>query len=191
MNERKFTFTVILCLIFICAVIASLLLMPVLTYYSKTLTVPEKANVSADFAAADSPLSRLEITPDNVQAVLAALETPAAYSFEAVTTLYSGNEFLEKRVSVSVGGGDVLREREYGLPSYADLIALDKSCILSAELIVYGGSDLIIRVTAKSGFFGYVTTYDVSVTSGLLVSAETKDGGTTIYRMEITDYRAG
>jgi len=190
MNERKFTFTVIICLIFICAVIASLLLMPVLTYYSKTLSVPEKTTSGADFAAENSSLSRLEITPDNVQAVLAALEVPQAYSFDAVTTLYSGDDYIEKRVSVSVAG-DVLSERAYGLPSYTDLIALDKSCILSAELLTYGGSDLIIRVAARSGFFGYVTTYDVSVTSGLLVSAETKDGDTTIYRMEITEYRAG
>lgn len=68
------------------------------------------------------------------------------------------------------------------LPTYEDVLALDKKRITAADYEARGGVSCIYVEVAENEL-GYLERYWVSVESGLLVSAETVKGDEVVYRM--------
>lgn len=68
------------------------------------------------------------------------------------------------------------------IPTYEDVLRLDANAILAAGYVEKGGTPCIYVETRQSGF-GYLERYWVSVTSGLLIAAETEKEGVVVYSM--------
>lgn len=66
--------------------------------------------------------------------------------------------------------------------TYEELLGLPVSAIESAGYTDYNG-EMCIYATYVSGSFGYASTVYVSVSTGLLMGAETRDGDTPVYSM--------
>ena len=67
--------------------------------------------------------------------------------------------------------------------SYEDVLELPAECITDAGYSPYGGADCIYVEYSDGEDDNYVNRIYVSVSSGLLMGAETYDGGELIYRM--------
>lgn len=68
------------------------------------------------------------------------------------------------------------------LPTYEDVLALDKGRITAAGYVERDGQPCVF-VEAASPELGYVERYWVSETSGLLMAAETEKDGSIVYAM--------
>lgn len=68
------------------------------------------------------------------------------------------------------------------LPTYEDVLALDKEQITAAGYVERDGLPCVY-VEAESPTMGYVERYWVSETSGLLMAAETEKDGSVVYAM--------
>jgi len=68
------------------------------------------------------------------------------------------------------------------LPTYEDVLALDKKKITAAGYVARDGLPCVF-VEAKSPELGYVERYWISETSGLLMAAETEKDGELVYAM--------
>lgn len=68
------------------------------------------------------------------------------------------------------------------LPTYEDVLALDKDCITQAGYVERGGLPCVY-VEAVFPLLGYVERYWVSEASGLLMAAETEKDGVVVYSM--------
>jgi hypothetical protein len=166
----------------------------------------------------------LEITTDNVQAVIEYLSRPASYSqgifldtyleqgkvsyqvmvwvkdkvFKTSASRLGGSQVLntivtEDYVYIWYGDGPDYRRLKLGqdspeqvadeyqkIPTYEDILLLDKEDILEAGYADYEGEPCIY-VKAETGLMGYTYEYYVSARTGLLVLAETYDGEKLIH----------
>ena len=78
--------------------------------------------------------------------------------------------------------GEFSQDTEQRLPTYEDILHLSPEEITDADYSAYDGVYCIRVVTAEDAY-GYVTTYWISVDTGLLAAAETYQGETMTYRM--------
>lgn len=74
--------------------------------------------------------------------------------------------------------GDLMQR----LPTYEDVLALDKADILAAGYVEYGGQPCIYVEAGQHGT-GYLSRYWISVTNGLLMAAEREQDGILFYEM--------
>ena len=91
---------------------------------------------------------------------------------------YAGDSEPVKVKNTSVAADD----KNQMIVTYEDIVGLERSQILSAELII-DENDPVIFVRYMSSPFGYVTEVYVSIELGLITSVEQYDGDTLIYRM--------
>lgn len=68
------------------------------------------------------------------------------------------------------------------LPTYEDVLALDKDSITGADFVSLDGQPCIYVEAVLPGL-GYVERYWISEVSGLLLAAETQSNGTVVYSM--------
>ena len=78
--------------------------------------------------------------------------------------------------------GEFSSDGEQGIPTYEDVLALEKTALTAAGYVEKDGFSCIY-VEAKDSTTGYVRRYWVDVGTGLLVFAETDREGTLLYRM--------
>ena len=71
------------------------------------------------------------------------------------------------------------------IPTYEDVLNLDKQSISDAGYVAYG-DHLCIYVATLQDELGYTERYWISVDSGLLVASETIKGETTVYSVNAT-----
>lgn len=166
--------------------------------------------------------SRVEVTTDTVQRVVATLERPESYARTiTVETVGEDGNVGQTTAQVVVDGGwtqvtatlpdgrvchsivgeekryvwydDQRSWQEYPaqersadlsqrLPTYEDVLALDKERITAAGYVERDGLPCVY-VEAASPSLGYVERYWVSETSGLLMAAETEKDGSIVYAM--------
>ena len=88
----------------------------------------------------------------------------------------------ERKVS-SVRTGDFSEDAEQWIPTYEDLLNVNKKDIIDAGYVDYQDIDCIYAMTEKDAD-GYSERYWISVDNGLLVAAERLQEETVIYRME-------
>ena len=69
------------------------------------------------------------------------------------------------------------------IPTYEDVLALDAANITNAGYVEYNDQSCIY-VESEQQELGYLYRYWVSVTSGLLMGAETEKSGMVVYRMD-------
>ncbi|MDR0915688.1 MAG: hypothetical protein LBN02_00630 [Oscillospiraceae bacterium] len=101
-------------------------------------------------------------------------------------TVYIAYDGDPRTYTAPISDAGLARELdEYAMiPTYEDILDLDTSQILSAELRADPATfEPLIVVTARRGDLGYVTEYTVSVSLGLLVRAETSDNGVVVSLM--------
>ena len=179
------------------------------------------AGDSAEQTSGGSAIQVVEVTPETVQAAIATLHRPEAYS-RSVTVEYlwnGGSSTSEITVSASGGwsrtdrtlpdgqtrhaitngettyiwynsetdvftgpAGEISPDAEQTIPTYEDVLAMDKDAITDTGYEEKGGLSCIYVETLQ-GQDGYVLRYWVSVESGLLVAAEKLLDGETVYRM--------
>lgn len=94
--------------------------------------------------------------------------------YEGETTYYSGP------------ADAVAEDRMQRLPTYEDVLALDKDAITDAGYTEWEGQDCIY-VEAEFPLMGYTERYWISEASGLLMSAETVSDGVRVYAMSSYD----
>ena len=95
-----------------------------------------------------------------------------------------------ERTWVWYGGGELYYEsaaaftadEEQGIPTYEDILRLDKKRIAAADYRLLDTVDCIFVETAADDG-GYIERYWVSVSSGLLAAAERECDGAVVYRM--------
>jgi len=165
--------------------------------------------------------TRVEVTPDTVQSVVAALSRLESYS-RTVTTTMAGSSISARvwvdggwtrtdltlpggRVAHTIVGEDTLwrwydGEREavswsadeasadvegQHIPTYEDVLALEKSDITAAGYEEKGGADCVyVEVSVPE--LGQVERYWVAADSGLLVAAENESEGEILWSMTAT-----
>ncbi len=88
----------------------------------------------------------------------------------------------EKKV-FSVQTGDFSEDAEQWIPTYENLLEIDRKNITQAGYVKYQDIDCIYVMTAKD-VDGYSEQYWVSVDNGLLIAAERFQEETVVYRME-------
>jgi len=169
-------------------------------------------------------VKKLEITTDNVQAVIEKLERPASYSqgvfldtyleqgkvsyqvmvwaknkvFKTSSSRLGGDRVLNtivtedylyiwydngpeyRRLKLGQGNPEQVADEYQKIPTYEDILLLDREDILEAGYADYEGEPCI-HVKAKTGLLGYTYEYYVSARTGLLVRAETYDGEKLIH----------
>lgn len=79
-------------------------------------------------------------------------------------------------------GSDLSADLIQRLPTYEDVLALDKERITAAGYVERDGLPCVF-VEAASRSLGYVERYWISETSGLLMAAETEKDGELVYAM--------
>ena len=95
-----------------------------------------------------------------------------------------------KRTWVWYGGSELYYEsaaaftadEEQGIPTYEDILRLDKKRIAAADYRLLDTVDCIFVETAADDG-GYIERYWVSVSDGLLCAAEKLQGEDVVYRM--------
>lgn len=83
--------------------------------------------------------------------------------------------------------GDFTLDQMQGIPTYEDVLAIDKQDIVEAYYDTHADLRCIYVETQADG---YTTCYWVSVDNGLLVAAERLEGETLIYTMEVVSEEA-
>ena len=83
---------------------------------------------------------------------------------------------------VFTGAAALTADEEQSIPTYEDILRLDRGAILDAGCETYE-DELCIYVRSKSGSLGYETLSYISVDTGLPVRTEVYDGQTLIYAM--------
>ena len=73
-------------------------------------------------------------------------------------------------------------DEEQGIPTYEDILRLDKKRIAAADYRLFDTVDCIFVETAADDG-GYIERYWVSVSNGLLCAAEKLQGEDVVYRM--------
>jgi hypothetical protein len=81
--------------------------------------------------------------------------------------------------------GDFSSDDLIMIPTYEDMIELDKSLITECDMEKFGSIDCI-AVTVEYPDLSYTEKYMVSVDLGLLVNAETFKNGVSVYRASVT-----
>lgn len=110
------------------------------------------------------------VTPKNV-----IVTKDNLYIWYSDNSVYTGSRDKSESLLQTADAFDMLL-------TYEDVLALDKSSIVSAEYRDHNGA-YCIYVTAADDESGYVTDYVISVETGLLVYAETTNGSSVVYRM--------
>ena len=91
--------------------------------------------------------------------------------------------WYDQEASVYVGpAGEMSADLAQRLPTYEDVLALDKSSITSAGYVERDGLPCVY-VEAVRPELGYTERYWISETSGLLMAAEAEKDGEVIYSM--------
>ena len=169
------------------------------------------AGDSAEQTSGGSAIQVVEVTPETVQAAIATLHRPEAYS-RSVTVEYlwnGGSSTSEITVSASGGwsrtdaitngettyiwynsetdvftgpAGEISPDAEQTIPTYEDVLALAPEQIAQADYRMVSDVRCIYVETAEDDW-GYVQRYWVSVDTGLLAVAERLQDGETVYRM--------
>ena len=78
--------------------------------------------------------------------------------------------------------GNFTADTEQSIPTYEDILTLEKDQIAQASYGSYEDQYCIMVVTAQDAE-GYATSYWISTETGLLIAAETSLEGTLVYRM--------
>ena len=183
-----------------------------------TLPTPPPAEQTQPGNVGDSGGARVEVTPDTVQTVIAALNRLESYS-RTVTTVLEGETstaqvwvdggWTRSELTLStglvvhtiVGDGSVWRwydgdhtaaswEADYAsvdvegarLPTYEDVLALDKETITEARYEEKNGTPCVyVEVSVPE--LSQIERYWVSANTGLLIAAETESGGGVVWSM--------
>ena len=144
------------------------------------VVLPQESSSSdaSDAALDDSAVGRIAVRPDTVQSAIATLERPARYS-RAITIerYYSGGSELYYESAAACTA-----DEEQGIPTYEDILRLDKKRIAAADYRLLDTVDCIFVETAADDG-GYIERYWVSVSNGLLCAAEKLQGEDVVYRM--------
>jgi hypothetical protein len=96
-------------------------------------------------------------------------------------TLWYGNDV--NQVYTYRGNDPYLADRLQRIPTYEDILALDRSAIREAGCTRTDEGEWRILVAAENREFGYLDTYYISLETGLLEAAEQWEGDTRIYAM--------
>ena len=183
-----------------------------------TLPTPPPVEQTQPGNVGDSGGARVEVSPDTVQSVIAALDRLESYS-RTVTTVLEG-EMSNAQVWVDGGWtrseltlptglvihtivGDGTVWRWYGddrtavtweadsasvdvegqrLPTYEDVLALDKETITAARYEEKDGTPCVYVEVAVPEL-AQTERYWVSASTGLLIAAETESGGVVVWSM--------
>lgn len=78
---------------------------------------------------------------------------------------------------------DVSADLLQRLPTYEDVLALDRDSITGADYVDRDGQPCVYVEVAEPTGLGYVERYWISETSGLLMAAETEKDGEIVYSM--------
>lgn len=100
---------------------------------------------------------------------------------EGVLTLWYGSD--TSRRFTYAGGDPDLGDSLQRIPTYEDILDLDKASILEAGCTRTEDGKWQILVESRSELFGYLEIFYISLDTGLLVEAQQWDGDTLIYRM--------
>lgn len=144
--------------------------------YSRTVTITTYytgGSASTDIqTAVDGPLTRLDIpTADGgVRHLLTDGETACIW-------------YDEERTWAEFPQGDITVDQEQRIPTYEDILALPVESIVGAVYMRYEDLPCICVLTAEDEA-GYDTAYWISVDTGLLVAAITRQNGDTVYEMQ-------
>ena len=166
------------------------------------------AGDSAEQTSGGSAIQVVEVTPETVQAAIATLHRPEAYS-RSVTVEYLWNGgsstseitlpdgqtrhaitngettyiWYNSETDVFTGpAGEISPDAEQTIPTYEDVLALSPEQIAQADYRMVSDVRCIYVETAEDDW-GYVQRYWVSVDTGLLAVAERLQDGETVYRM--------
>ena len=145
------------------------------------------AGDSAEQTSGGSAIQVVEVTPETVQAAIATLHRPEAYSRSVtVEYLWNGGSSTSE-ITVSASGGwsrtdRTLPDGQQTIPTYEDVLALAPEQIAQADYRMVSDVRCIYVETAEDDW-GYVQRYWVSVDTGLLAVAERLQDGETVYRM--------
>lgn len=100
--------------------------------------------------------------------------------------LISGDEmwiwYPDSKTVYAGPAGDSAADEYQSLLTYEDILRIDPASITDAGYMDYNG-DNCIYAEYVDGELGYVSRFWVSVTTGLLMGGETRDGETLVYRM--------
>lgn len=148
--------------------------------YSRTVTVEHswqggRANYNVSVSVRDG-CTRASVSRIGSASIKTVVVTPEKY----FTWNNSEGEYYEGPLGGA--GADELADIYQMIPTYEDMLKLDKSRITEAGLTTEMG-ELRIYIRAVSPNFGYTEIYSISVRSGLLMSAQTFDGEERIYSM--------
>ena len=183
-----------------------------------TLPTPLPAEQTQPGDVEDSGGARVEVTPDTVQSVIAALNRLESYS-RAVTTVLEGETsraqvwvdggWTRTRLTLPTGlvvhtiVGDEAVWRWYDndraavtwgadhasvdvegprLPTYEDVLALDKETITAAGYEEKDGTPCVYVEVAVPEL-ELIERYWVSASTGLLIAAESESGGEVVWSM--------
>lgn len=102
---------------------------------------------------------------------------------EEYVYIWYGDEYEYRRVKLGQEGAEQAADEYQKIPTYEDILLLDKEDILEASY-VERENEPCIYVKANTGLLGYTYEYYVSARTGLLVLAETFDGETPIHSTE-------
>ena len=80
--------------------------------------------------------------------------------------------------------GDVSADQEQSIPTYEDILQMDRLQIAKADYRIFSEESCIFVETVPDEY-GIVQRYWVSVSSGLLVGAERMENGVTFYRVAL------
>jgi hypothetical protein len=146
-----------------------------------------------------SPISnKAELTPDTVQAVVRTLTRQENYSRNYTVNLYWSGGSLTSNINLTVDGDNMtvndvtysrggvkLAEQDTiaRIPTYEDILELERDDILAAAYIEYEGNPYIY---VRFNGLMYVHEYYISTDSGLLDIANKYDGEALVYSMDAT-----
>ena len=226
MEDKKRT---VMAVIIIVVVLAAVLYSFFLNLFTPTphLEMPDPdASQSMDLVGEESGWPEgvaVEVTPQTVQSLIAALERYESYRRTVAVEYFSAGQSVGTvtaqvwadggwtRTSAALNSGAVEHSivgeetlwlwyegdggRVYAgpaadraadlaqrLPTYEDVLALDKERITAAGYVERDGLPCVF-VEAASRSLGYVERYWISETSGLLMAAETEKDGELVYAM--------
>jgi len=99
---------------------------------------------------------------------------------EEYVYIWYGNDYTYRRLKLGEDSPEQTADEYQKIPTYEDILALDKEDILEARYEEHE-NEPCIYVKAETGLMGYTYEYYVSAGTGLLVSAKTYDGDTLIH----------
>ena len=201
MHKRKMGTVPVIVTVIILVMVFLFLLYASLSHRQPQITLPAEQDstdltVPGEPGADGDPVTRVEVTPETVQNVIATLDRPEHYwRAMTITTYWSGGSGMTTvqayvrgdmiRMDTTLPGGQVRHMVHTQEQTY--LWYNGERRYLTLQTGAFSEDDELWIPT----YDGYSQRYWVAVDSGLLIAAERLQNGQTVYRMESPEVTVG